>query len=92
MANVERREAASDLVTVRRSTLGSRRRGGAAVADGHLGSGRGLAGGYQLLVSLATGHNWGIWNLGMNPPVREGVCLCAMVGFQGPLMVSHLLG
>ena len=66
--------AGGDLATARRSTLGSRRGGGAAVAGGHLGSEQGLAGSDQLLASLAAGHDWGIWNLGTNPPVREGVC------------------
>jgi len=47
------------------------------------------AGSDQLLASLAAGHDWGIWNLGTNPPVREGVCLCEMVGFQGPLTVEE---
>ena len=89
---MEWREAGGDLATARRSALGSRRGGGAAVAGGHLGGGQGLAGSDQLLASLAAGHDWGIWNLGTNPPVREGVCLCEMVGIQGPLTVSHLLG
>ena len=75
-ANVERSTASGDLVTARRSALGSQRGGRVAVAGGHLGD-------RQNLVSFVASRD-GDRNLGTNPLVGEGAYLCVMVGFQGP--------